>query len=64
MFRKLKTFDCFGKKISAFEKNNRIIKEVLFYYCSLRDFWTSSREGIYGSSMYYLWKQKEKNTFV
>lgn len=45
MFKTLKIFNCLGKKISVFEKNNRIIKQVMFYYCSLRAFWVSSTEG-------------------
>lgn len=33
------------KEISVFEKNNRIIKQVMFYYSNLRAFWVSSTEG-------------------
>lgn len=45
MSGKLKTFNCFGNRIRLFEKNNRIIKQVMFYYSSLGAFWISSTEG-------------------
>lgn len=54
-----------GKKISVFEKNNRIIKQVMFYYSSLRAFWVSNTEGnLWIINLLFVEAKAKKKPFV